>query len=264
MSKIIKAMSITLDGSPPYVVETPIYEPPPNPDEGIEDFGEDPLEIPDEPTAEDIIAAAEKKAASIIAKAEAEAAGIITIAKSDGEGMKAAAEAEIEMLKQEAASAARKQGYDEGYEKGCAEAEAIKDTVKAELDDTLKQREVAIAALEPELIDLVMDISQKLVGTAARINPQVVLHLVKEGLAASAFTGDMNLRVSKDDYDYVMAHKDELMGIVEGGAALEIIRDLNLNVGDCVIETDFGVIDASLGMQLDEVKENLSYIMRNM
>jgi len=267
LSKILKSSSIILDAERPFVVESPIHELPEDFYED-EDFGEGELEIelppiPKGPTPEEIRKSAEEQAERIMERARTAAEGILSQAHGEAEGIRDAARAEMAKEREQTLAAAQTEGYDAGHAKGVAEAEAIKDQARAELASTLKAREDAIAALEPEMVELLGKIAGKLLGTAARINPQVVLHLVREGLAASAFTGNMSLRVSRDDYEYVAEHKDDLMEIIEGGASLEIIRDLNLAAGDCVIETEFGVIDASLNMQLEEVKENLAYLLRN-
>jgi len=127
--------------------------------------------------------------------------------------------------------------------------------------ETYSQREEAIKSLEPELVDLIIRICRKLVSDSLHTNPQVILHLIRQGLAQSNFTGDVTLRVSKEDYDNVISNKEALMESVEGGAELLILKDFGLGLGDCVIETPFGVIDSSLDMQFEEIRESLRLIL---
>jgi flagellar assembly protein FliH len=115
--------------------------------------------------------------------------------------------------------------------------------------------------LEPELIELVGNILQRVGLNTARINPSVTLNLIRQGLTQSNFTGDVTLRVCKDSFDHVVEHKEYLLEYVEGGANLEIMKDHSLGVGDCLIETPFGVVDSSLNMQLEEIKQDLTLIM---
>ena len=262
-----------MDVKNPYLIETPHFTDP-NAEEPEDEFEEDSqdeeLENSEEheekeilPTPEEIRQNAERIASDIISKAREEAAKIEKRAWEEAEEIRAQAKIETEEERKIVFSTAETEGRDTGYNQGIEEAEAIKEEARNMLEETYKHREIAIIELEPEMVEFLSSVAQKLIGTAARINPQVILHLIREGLAMSAFTGDMSLRVSKDDYENVVAHREDLLELVEGGAELEIIRDLSLNCGDCVIETQYGVIDSSLNMQLEDVKENLSYILRN-
>ena len=200
--------------------------------------------------AKTIVDAAKNEAGTIIGQARMEAEGIIKDARRTAEQDSAL------MLMD-----AEKKGYEEGHQKGISTAQTIVDEAEALKTETLTEREAAIKALEPELINLVIRISRKLVSDTARINPDVVLHLIRQGLSQSSFTGDLTLRVSKDDYDNVVSNKEQLMEYLEGGAQFDIVKDFGLGIGDCVIETPFGVIDSSLDMQFEEIGDNLRLIL---
>ena len=214
----------------------------------VEDITADAIEKANE-TAKAIVDGAKNEAGSIIGEATDTANRIRKDAKFSTEQERAGILLEAE-----------KTGYKAGHDKGEAAAKAIIDEAANLRTKTLAEREETIKSLEPALVDLVIGICRKLVGENAA-NPQVVLHLIRQGLAQSNFTGDVVLRVSKEDYDNVTEHKDEIMESVGGGAELQIMKDFALGPGDCVIETPFGVIDSSLEMQFEEVKANLRVIL---
>ena len=214
---------------------------------------------------EAMVKSSEEKARSsargIVDNATIEAGKILTTAREEAARLKKEAEESIEKERAKVLLDAEKKGYEDGYQKGSKEAEGIINEANNLKTETSNEREAAISRLEPDLVELIIRIVKKLISDTVKINPQVVLYLIRQGLAQSNFTGDVTLRVSKDDYDSVIANKDTLLEFVEGGANLEVIKDFSLGAGDCLIETPFGVIDSSLDMQYEEVRESLRLIL---
>ena len=221
--------------------------------------------MPDEETGEyttsdvaSIIANASKQAGKMLERARAE------VSKMQEETREALARERSEALAGAEAEGYEK-GYGEGYDKGYAEGTSAAEAMRNEAEDlkarTIREREETIKSLEPEMIELVSNILQRVGLGTARINPSVTLNLIRQGLTQSSFTGDITLRVCKDAYDHVIEHKEYLLEYVEGGANLEIVKDHSLGAGDCLIETPFGVVDSSLNMQLEEIKQDLAVIL---
>ena len=260
MSKIYKAWTVSVDRE--NVV-------PINPQEG-------PAQPEEAPAASqaDITADIEAMTANMTDKARASARDIVDHATREAGTILAKAREEAEALKEEAKLSieqeraavlleAEKRGYETGIDKGNTEADAIIGQANDYKSETETEREAAITRLEPELVELIIRIVKKLISDTAKVNPQVVLHLIRQGLQQTSFTGDITLRVSKEDYDNVVPHKDDLLKSLEGGASLKIMKDAALSAGDCLIETPFGIIDSSLDMQFDEVKESLRLILHD-
>ena len=204
--------------------------------------------------ARESMMSAADKAGDILEEARRDARRIVQEAKD-------AMEAEREEALKTARDEGYKAGYDEAYAIGAQNAEELMDEAEALLDQTTRERERAIAEFEPKAVNLIIQIIDKLAIATLRTNPAAVLNLVKQGLAEARFAGDVVLRVAKDDFELVVEHKDEIMRHVTGGAGLEIIADHSLNAADCLIETPFGVVDSSLRLQLEEIKQDLAQIL---
>jgi len=221
-----------------------------------------PIEMPD---IEAIVKNSEDKARSsargIVDNATIEAGKILTTAREEAARLKRETEEAIDKERAQILLESEKRGYEDGYQKGSSEAQGIINEANSMKTETTNEREAAIARLEPDLVELIIRIVKKLISDTVKINPQVVLHLIRQGLAQSNFTGDVTLRVSKEDYDNVIYNKDTLLESVEGGVNLEVLKDFSLGAGDCLIETPFGVIDSSLDMQYEEVRESLRLIL---
>jgi len=260
LAKIYKAWAVNLDQENKAVIKT---------QEAAEK--EPPSDIPETPAidyealAEDTKEKARVQAKGVMDNATKESGRILTMARDEAERIKTEARVATEQEKAVILSEAEKrgynEGYNEGYQKGEAEAQAIIAEAERLKEETQAQREAAIKRFEPELVELIIRIIRKIVADTIKLKPQTVLHLIRQGLAQSSFTGDVTLRVSKEDYDNVLSNKDALLESVEGGADLAIVKDFSLNSGDCVIETPFGVIDSSLDMQFEEIRESLQLIL---
>ncbi|MCL2223871.1 MAG: FliH/SctL family protein [Defluviitaleaceae bacterium] len=206
---------------------------------------------------------ARKSAASIIKKAERQAEDIISAAVLDAESKKAAMQKKAEIDAATMIGEAREQGYNEGIQSATAEGEQIKAEARQVLEDAKAECAVMQANLEPEVVNMIISITEKLLGKMTEVNPAVIVNLVKQGFAAATISGEVKVYVSADDYDEVVANKDELMTMTEGSVNLEIVKDLSLSAMDCIIETPFGDIDCSLNQQFESIRTNLAYILNN-
>ena len=65
------------------------------------------------------------------------------------------------------------------------------------------------------------------------------------------------VHVSKEDYPYVSMQKKQIMaGATAPNSTVEIVEDMTLGKGECMIETESGIFDCGLGTQLSELRRN--------
>lgn len=165
----------------------------------------------------------------------------------------------------EQAEAIRKDAYDNGYAKGMEEAQ---NDAKTELEAKLAQLEKEYhdkkAALqteydelkgqmEPELADTILDVVSKVTGVLAEDNKDVILHLINNVMRNNELSKEFTIRVSENDYNYVISNKELIYGAASPDYNIEICKDSKLSKNQCVIETDAGVFDCSLDIQLENL-----------
>lgn len=200
---------------------------------------------------------------TLIAQARMIAEDIMRRARQDAQSLQddtlRQAEAQAELLLE----TSRAKGYEEGYNQGYIEAEAIKEEARQIHQQALIQRDDIINSIETDMVNLVTGIVSKLLSAEIQINPQVILNLIKQGLSDATLTGIIRIHVSQVDHDYVSQNRDALLAMFNSSATLEIVKDMSLNQSDCVIETPFGNIDCSLTQQYEELKKDLYYILEN-
>ena len=203
-------------------------------------------------SAEKILRQAERQAEELLINARATATAESTAIRSEAKGEAARLAAE-----------ARELGYKEGLDKAFQEGEVIKSNAEKVLRDAQNERIRMQQDFEPEMVELITQIAEKLLGKIPELSPSIIVNLIKQGFAAATISGDVKVYVSQQDYDAVLENQDELMAITDGSVKLEIVKDLSLSPMDCVIETPFGNVDCSLGQQFEAIKASLSYILNN-
>lgn len=184
-------------------------------------------------------------------KARAEAEQILKEARTQAGEMKSQAQAEAEQIRIQAQEAGRQEGYAEGSRQAQAELEQYKEQLAREDQKREKEYQERLAAMEPELVDVILKVVSGVTFAAVTEKRDIVLHLVKNALEHIESSKQFLIHVSKEDYQPVVQQKEMLLEQVPQSAELEIIRDAALAQGQCMIETDGGIFDCSLDTQLN-------------
>jgi flagellar assembly protein FliH len=255
-SRILKRHAVSVDTENKVVIDI---------GETLDIDSPDPDIVSDDPNKRerDARKSAEKEAARMVRHAESQAEDIISNAIKTAAEKQAAIQKKAEDEAANIMAESREMGYQSGMDSARQEGDAIKAQAQQVLDDANAERAAMQESLEPEIVNMIISITEKLLGNIAEVNPKVITNLVKQGFADATITGNVVVYVSADDYDQVIENKDELLAVTDGSVKLEIKKDLSLSPMDCVIETPFGDIDCSLGQQFESLRANLTYILNN-
>ncbi len=179
-------------------------------------------------------------------------------AEAEIQAMKEAAQADIEVMKRVAAEEARGQGYAEGFEKGVAEIEKLRAKLQEDRRKLQMEYDSRVDELEPKFIDLLADIYEQIFHVELKEYGPIVSHLISNTMRKSEENKQFLIHVSKEEYEYVSGHKEEIReNAAAGKAVVEIINDITLLPGECMIETGGGVFDISLGTELAGLNQKL-------
>lgn len=176
----------------------------------------------------------------IIEKANEEAATILQNAKLEAEN-------NMKILYEEASN----RGYKDGIEKSKHEILIEKTRLENLKTELQKDYEDKVIGLEPKFAELVALYVEKLTGICVESEKEVIGYLIHNAMVSVEPSKQFLIRVSKDDYDQVVARKEEIEGLVNDETIVEFLRDNDLTKNQCMIETDTSVIDCSLGVMLN-------------
>ncbi len=196
--------------------------------------------------------------AQIQAEAEEEAERIIAEARAQALEIAAQARRDADIARANAVEEGTRQGYDEGYARGLSEVDGMKQELaekkrqlEAEFDELLED-------LEPRFIETITDVYSHIFGVDLMDNRDILVHLIDSTLRKVESSRTFIVHVSAEDYPHVNMQKQALVeGAVAGRGLIEIIEDIALGKGDCLIETDGGIFDCGVGTQLEELTKKL-------
>lgn len=190
-------------------------------------------------------------------EAENEAARILEQAKADAEKMISEAQNQVSQIEEEARKKGEEAGREEGYQEGRNEAERLIERLHIIIDKAIEKREEMINEAETQMIDLVLLISRKVIKVISENQKNVVVNNIVQALRKLKSRGDVAVRVNLADLDLATDHTRDFMKMVENVKSITILEDTSVDPGGCIIETDFGQIDARITSQLKEIEEKI-------
>lgn len=173
------------------------------------------------------------------------------------------AKREADLLRQQAYQESSKQGYDDGYQKAVADINNEKANLENEKIRLAKDYEVQLDEMEAVLVDAISTVVQNVFKIKFEDNRNMMVHLVKIALGRIENSKDYFVKVSKADYPYVLKYKEVLEKTITKASSIEIIEDISLTKNQCLIETEGGVFDCSLDVQLDNLTKALKILSHN-
>lgn len=203
---------------------------------------------------------AEEKSRIIINEAESIKEGILTSAYDKAKEI-------LEESRKTGYGEGQSRGYEEGYRKGYEEGKYVSDNLINESLEIkagyIDKRDSLFKELEEDIIGLVTKVYEKVLGQKTEEDDRMIISLVLNGIKNLDPTDKLTIICSKEDFDTLENSKEEILAKASLIRELEIKYDINLEKGDCILETAKGNIDISLKDQLSEVKDLLTTILNN-
>ena len=170
-----------------------------------------------------------------------EANELLAAARDRAESIQAEAERAYELR--------RREGYEDGLMEGRMEQ-------SEKMMETAMQAGEYIEGLEDSLVKVVSSAVRKIIGELD--DTECMVRVVRNALAAVRSQQKVLIRVSPVDEQGV---RDALAAMMAAGpgstSLLDVAADPRMKHGDCVLECELGVVDASLETQLKAIENAL-------
>lgn len=197
------------------------------------------------------------QAQKIRQEAEDEAKRIVEEAKKTAEELEAEIQSKVDKVEKEAFGKGHADGREEGFQEGRQEVERLVDTLQKIISAAIDKRNEIIQGSETQVINLVLLISKKVIKVISENQRNVVINNVVQALRKLKSRGDVVIRVNLDDVELTSDHINDFMKMVENVKSVTVLEDSSVDRGGCIIETDFGQIDARISSQLHEIEEKI-------
>jgi len=205
-------------------------------------------------------AEATEEANAIRSAAKEEAEQIVADLRRQAEEMNAETRKTLEDEKKEALEQGREAGREEGYSEGKAEVDRLVERTRVVLERAQDKRAEILSDTEREIVDLVLLISRKIVKVISENQREVVISNVEQALRKVKDRGNIIIRVNLADLKLATDNTANFIKALEGAKSIQVAEDSSVDPGGCVIETDFGEIDARISSQLAELEAKILQI----
>jgi type III secretion protein L len=189
---------------------------------------------------EDILASMRAKCVEILQKANSDSATIISDAQRQANGI-------IEGAKQ-TKKEEEQHGYADGLETGKQEITNV-------MMDFVTKSASSFSKLEQDVTEVVKMAIRKIIGKIDKT--ELIVSVVKNSLQKVKMQKQATLKVSPSEAQLL---RDKLLELTADTPVLEFLdinADAHLQPGSCILETELGVIDASISVQLEAVESAL-------
>ena len=208
-------------------------------------------------TAFEEIKKGKNEAQKTMQEANDSADSIIKDAEEKGSNIMSDAEDRVSGIEKDAFEKGFNEGRDTGFESGKEEVERLIDKVQIVLNNAIDKRNLIIEESETQLINLVLLISQKVIKVISENQKNVVINNVIQALRKLKTRGEVVVRVNLADVQLTTDHIKDFMRMVDNIRSITVLEDSTVDRGGCIIETDFGEIDARIASQLNEIKDRI-------
>ncbi len=192
-----------------------------------------------------------------IEQATEEAERILAEAKAQAEAVLNQAYLDAKNLREEA----KVQGFAEANITMQKELQEKREALEAEYSARSRDLELEYTSkrdnMETDLVDVILDVFNKVFHIQFDNKKHILMHLINDAILN--IEGDRNFRIKVADSNvlFLENHREDILERVGHGIELEFIADSTMDGNDCLIETDSGVFDCSLGTQLENLIKDI-------
>ena len=203
----------------------------------------------------------EAEICKMLEEASLQAEQIIAEAKQQADELDKKARSLMERSSAEveaAFDAAHKEGYGEGVKKAeqviHERCQKEIDGIRSILEKAEGAREAAVKDLEDDIIDLVLEISKKVINVQIEKDDKIFIGIVENALAKLKREGKIVIRVSSEEYHRIFSTGIAELVIDRETVRASVTEEPGFRKGDCVVEADSATINAGIDSQLKYIE----------
>ncbi len=162
---------------------------------------------------------------------------------------------------------AREQGYQEGHEEGYqAGAEAVRerftssmDALQSLVDELSEVRKKSYPLLEREMVEIITTLARKVVRAELAGKEGSIREIVRMAIDSVLDRESLVIKIHPDDHKELEDYGQELIQMFHEIKNIEFESHASVSRGHCVVETNFGTVEAGLD-HLDEHIERILHL----
>ncbi|MCD8377217.1 MAG: hypothetical protein LUB59_00350 [Candidatus Gastranaerophilales bacterium] len=162
---------------------------------------------------------------------------------------------------QEEAEQIRQNAYQEGFSAGLQQANQDLANFRNVLGAFMGAEERVFEKIAPNILELGLDIAKKIIKHEIKTDPQIVLDTVMDVIGTlSKNEPKIVLRINPIQVQYIKDTLPEQVRLLGMETKLSVLADESITEGGCIVQTNNGMVDASIEAQLDIIQTALRSI----
>ena len=159
---------------------------------------------------------------------------------------------------QEEADTIKETAAKEGYRAGIEQAEVDISALRAKIADFVSAKKEVFEYIAPDILEISVDIARKIIKKEVEQDPQIILDSIVEVMRTiSKEESRITVKVNPLQADLVKTELPEYISSMGVDAKITVLADDTIEEGGCILNTNNGIVDASLDKQLDIIREAL-------
>lgn len=163
-------------------------------------------------------------------------------------------EKELEEVSRTADEKGYQAGFDAAVEKERSERLTAIDML---LKEAKKKSKHAIRGLELKVIGLAVHLAERITRRSTAEYPEITEEIITETMSHLISSETVILKVSEEDFKTINARYDKWLNLSGNTKEFRIEVERRLKQGDCLIETEGGIIDAAVANRLETIAEEI-------
>ena len=159
---------------------------------------------------------------------------------------------------QEESENIKKSAFEEGYRLGLEKANADIENFKNEMQHFMNARKEVFEYIAPDILEISVDIAKTIIKKELESDPQVLINTIVDVLrTVSKNEPKIVIRVRPQSVQFI---KDTIPNITYQygiDSKINIVSDPSIEEGGCVLQTNNGIVDASIDTQIEIIKKAL-------
>ncbi|MGP4106982.1 flagellar assembly protein FliH [Virgibacillus sp. L01] len=150
-----------------------------------------------------------------------------------------------------------KEGFELGQQEGQDQYKELLSNANEIIDSATKDYHSTIEQSDETIVELAVHAAEKIIKKELKESPESFLSIVNAAIKEIKDQSELSIYLHPSNYEMVMKQKDEIVQLVDKDLNVSIYINENLKENSCLIEHPFGRIDASIDVQLQELREVL-------
>ncbi len=162
-------------------------------------------------------------------------------------------QARLAALEREAFAKGYEQGERAGAEAGLKRADAMLRRLAQTIEELADVRRSMIRQTERQMVELALAIARRIVRREVALDSELTVAMARVALERLGDSTSVTIRLNPDDYETTAGRREALLP----GSHVTVVPDTAVSRGGCLVQSDFGYVDASIDAQFQELARAL-------